>query len=78
MMMKSGLEKINLKFHGGLQKYSLHEPSTDLDFFTFQTLYRLNVSQYHGDAGDSMSHHSGAAFSTTDKGQKISKTNFIA
>ena len=39
----------------------------------FQTLYRLKVSQYHGDAGDSIpeSVYSGAAFSTIDKDNDV-------
>ena len=32
-----------------------------------QTLFRLRVSHYHGSAGDNLSGHSGAPFTTIDK-----------
>ena len=35
--------------------------------FYFQQLYRLKVSNYHGDAGDSLARQNGAAFTTIDK-----------
>ena len=35
-------------------------------FLIFQSLYYLNVSNYHGNAGDSFLIHSGAPFTTID------------
>ena len=35
-------------------------------FLLFQSLYHLNVSNYHGNAGDSFLYHNEAPFSTID------------
>ena len=38
-------------------------------------MYRLKVSNYHGDAGDSLSYADGAAFSTIDNDNDLYSGN---
>ena len=44
-------------------------------FLLFQSLYHLNVSNYHGNAGDSFLIHNGAPFSTIDNDNDNSSDN---
>ena len=44
-------------------------------FLNFQTLYKLNLGEYSGSGGDSLSFHSGASFTTIDKDQDTWSNN---
>ena len=47
-------------------------------FLLFQSLYYLNVSNYHGNAGDSLLYHNRAPFSTIDNNNDIHATENCA
>ncbi|CAL4186768.1 unnamed protein product, partial [Meganyctiphanes norvegica] len=56
---------VDLTSFGGVNKYA-HYEIFDVGSLTAVEPYRLTVSHYSGDAGDSLSYHDGMGFSTYD------------
>ena len=60
---------VTMKLRVSMQKFTNETATVFYDKFYLEdkTLYRLRVSHFHGNAGDNLSEHNGAPFSTIDK-----------